>query len=225
MLFAKSRGVVALERAAEKELLRLGKGKPRDAFLASMARQYCRKVRTTVRDEVMGAAILTVGMRGFLRAGEIMGLKFKHVVVHFGYISLKLGTRKNWLRNAPLIFLDKSGTVTCPVENLVRWMRMRRRELGRCGPEDYVFSTKKGNSTPISYKIISDLVRGAARAAGVEGNFSGHSLRIGGATEAMLAGFSELEIRIMGDWKSNAYMRYLRGVQPAAMGASRKMGL
>ena len=47
-------------------------------------------------------------------------------------------------------------------------------------------------------------------------NLSGHSLRIGGATEALIGGMTELQIRVMGDGKSDAYMRYLRGVEPAA---------
>ncbi len=222
--FVKTKAVKALERAAEMELTKRG-AKPRDAFLSSMARYFCVKVNKYKRDDVMGAAILTIGIRGFLRAGEIMGLKFKHITAHFGYLTLNLGSRKNRRRDAPVIFLDESrNKSSCPVKNLQRWMEMRKTE-GHAGPEDYVFTTAPKKKIHISYKHVSDLVRKAAEMAGASGNFSGHSLRIGGATEALMAGFSELQVRVMGDWKSDAYMRYLRAVEPAALGASRRMGL
>ena len=213
-----------LERTAEKEMVKNG-AKPRDAFLSEMARHFCENMNLNSRHDVQCAAILTVGLRGLLRAGELMGLKFKHIRNHLGYQTLEFETRKNARSRVPLIFLDATGNITCPVACLKRWVKWREME-GPIRPDDYVFNTKPGNSIRISYKIIADMVRKAAKAAGYKDlNVSGHSLRIGGATEAMMAGFSELEIRIMGDWKSNAYMRYLRAVQPAAMGASARMGL
>ena len=39
---------------------------------------------------------------------------------------------------------------------------------------------------------------------------AGHSMRIGGATQLMAAGFGGTIIKLMGRWSSDCYMRYLR---------------
>ena len=55
---------------------------------------------------------------------------------------------------------------------------------------------------------ISYILKQVAKWTHVEGNFSSHSLRIGGASEASFAGFSEAAIKAIGDW--NSVDRYFR---------------
>jgi len=43
-----------------------------------------------------------------------------------------------------------------------------------------------------------------------KGKFTSHSIRIGSATEAALAGFSREWIMILGDWSGDSVDRYLR---------------
>ena len=40
--------------------------------------------------------------------------------------------------------------------------------------------------------------------------YKGHSFRIGAASYAADRGFSDAQIRMLGRWKSNAFLRYLR---------------
>ena len=90
----KSMVLKQLERTAEKEMV-LNGAKPRDAFLASMAKHFCEHMDPSNRLDVQTAAVLTIGIRGLLRAGEIMGLRFKHIKTHLGYTTLEFDTRKN----------------------------------------------------------------------------------------------------------------------------------
>ena len=40
--------------------------------------------------------------------------------------------------------------------------------------------------------------------------YKGHSFRIGAASWAAAKGFSDSQIRLLGRWKSNAFLRYIR---------------
>lgn len=74
----KSRQILKLEQKAEKVFVERG-DKPRDPFLASMAKDFCLQMNSKSRADVRDAAIITAGMRGMLRSSEIVGLKFKHI--------------------------------------------------------------------------------------------------------------------------------------------------
>ena len=58
---------------------------------------------------------------------------------------------------------------------------------------------------------ISTFLKAVAKQAGLEKKrVSGHSLRIGGATQLMAAEFTEAVIMLMGRWLSDSYKVYLR---------------
>ena len=219
---AKNITIKALERKAEKYMAERG-DKPRDAFLASMAKDFCLQMKHNNRNDVRDAAIITTGMRGMLRSSELAGLRFKHIVREGETVALDLGRRKSMQRNTPVIYLDSTHNITCPPTRLRAWLKIRRSE-GNCGPEDLVFTTDKGK--PLYNALLSDVVRRAAAIASADTlRISSHSLRIGGATEALIGGMTREQIMVMGSWKSDAFMLYLRGVEPASKGASRLMGL
>jgi len=48
-------------------------------------------------------------------------------------------------------------------------------------------------------------------------NVSGHSFRIGGTTELLLRGVAPDVVKIMGRWKSDAFLRYWRSVEAVAL--------
>ena len=58
----------------------------------------------------------------------------------------------------------------------------------------------------------------------LDGKYSGHSLRIGGATAAMQAGLTLEQIQTIGGWKSPAVHLYLRLIGTMQLGTSEKMG-
>jgi hypothetical protein len=48
--------------------------------------------------------------------------------------------------------------------------------------------------------------------------YSGHSFRIGASTFAAECGFSDTQIRAMGHWRSDAFLKYIR--RPSLSSAS-----
>jgi hypothetical protein len=90
----------------------------------------------------------------------------------------------------------------CPVEIIRKYIL----EYGvHAGP----FLSLDGRNR-LSAKAISDGVRTIATHAGIEGNFAGHSLRIGGATEYASKGLGLFMIRSIDLWRSDAVYAYLR---------------
>ena len=71
---------------------------------------------------------------------------------------------------------------------------------------------------------VNSVVKRLAQHLQLDGKYSGHSLRIGGATAAMEAGLTLEQIQAIGGWNSPAVHRYLRLVGTAQMGTSEKMG-
>lgn len=75
---------------------------------------------------------------------------------------------------------------------------------------------------PLRPQSIRLIVRARARAAGIEGNASGHSLRVGGAQSYAAAGASLVEMQLAGRWDSpNMPAKYARG-ELATRGPLRK---
>jgi site-specific recombinase XerD len=91
--------------------------------------------------------------------------------------------------------------------------------------KDFVFPSKRNKqASPAIIKSMIDLVtQTAPECIGLK--IATHSLRISGAVLLMMAGFSATEIQIMGDWKSDIYLRYLRTLGLAVKRATTGMGL
>ena len=90
---------------------------------------------------------------------------------------------------------------------------LRRRTAGR-GP---IFTFKNG-----TYLTRDRLARFLARHF-VDTRINTHSFRIGGATALSQAGIPDSQIQILGRWRSNCFVRYLRIPQNNAVELSRKM--
>ena len=66
----------------------------------------------------------------------------------------------------------------------------------------------------LSDKGISNRVKSMAKAAALEGNYSGHSGRVGLAVRAARSGFSAGETMVQGRWKrADTVARYQRGIE------------
>ncbi|CAG8841884.1 27510_t:CDS:2, partial [Racocetra persica] len=68
--------------------------------------------------------------------------------------------------------------------------------------ESPLFVSRQGKK--ISVSAVGLIVKQFAEHAGLNGRFTAHSLRIGGATAAMATGISLTQIRAIGGWDSKA---------------------
>ena len=105
-------------------------------------------------------------------------------------------------RKGVQLYLPRTDRLLCPVSSLSYFLHHR----GNLPGPLFVFS----DGTALSRRHVTDRLRSILAAAGVDGNFSSHSFRIGAATSASAAGLSDSLIRTLGRWSSDAYLVYVR---------------
>src|SRR5208283_2056890 len=92
--------------------------------------------------------------------------------------------------------IEPSGDpVCCPVRILDEFLLSDSWDEG-----DFVFRSSFRGRGKLSSATISALVKKVAEDAGFKGKFSSHSIRIGGATAAVMGGMSMEQIRSIGHW-------------------------
>ena len=169
------------------------------------------------------AAIVTVGCRALLRYKEMANLKIKDVSFINRQLKIELGTRKNRKQRAAPLHIDPSlnNSNSCPVVWMRRHLDFRLAQGAK--PDDFVFTSKFGKI--ISYNTITEILQQVLKCGPYSHLVvSSHSMRITGAVMMMMAGFDNLKIQIMGHWKSDIFLRYLRTIGIAAEQATTRMG-
>lgn len=97
-------------------------------------------------------------------------------------------------------FMLEEQLVLCPVAAVSAYLTVRRQVPGPL----YIYE----DGIPLSRPR---LVRNALSVTGASlSQYSGHSFRIGAATTAAEAGFSDSLIKTLGRWRSSALQRYIR---------------
>ena len=105
-------------------------------------------------------------------------------------------------RKVVQLYLPRTDRLLCPVSSLFYFLHHR----GNLPGPLFVFS----DGTALSRRHVTDRLHSILAAAGVDGNFSSHSFRIGAATSVSAAGLSDSLIRTLGRWSSDAYLVYVR---------------
>ena len=175
---------------------------------------------TSVEDLVFWAAAL-VAFFGFLRKANLFPSsthKFdpsKHLsrldfsLYHWGILlhirwskTIQYGER---VLSTPLPRLQ--GHPLCPVDAVLRAL-IATRGAPPGGPAFMI--PRAGGFIPLSPAKFISLLKSHLSALGFSPvNFSGHSFRRGAATWALTRGLPGEVIKILGDWKSDAYLAYL----------------
>lgn len=173
----------------------------RIVHVATLAGMLDLNKQVNLRDVV----ILIIGLIGFARALELTTLTPEDVRRTGRHYTLTLNRCKTRIASsrAEVIVPWNDNMPVNPAKLLERYMRVR-------ASTPALFSTTKG--TRLSPQTVSQIVKRRLQEIKITGNFSSHSLRIGGAVLACEQGKTELEIRSLGGWKSNAIFQYVRDI-------------
>jgi len=107
------------------------------------------------------------------------------------------------------IHLGLNDTPVCPYKPLKHYLNLRDGLFPPYNPASSPLFVEP-TGLPVNKSRFAQRLADLAILIGVEGKVTPHSLRIGAATAAWRAGFSDSQIQAMGRWKSQAFLKYLR---------------
>ena len=168
-------------------------------------------------EQVMLWAACCTGFFGFLRAGEFTCSPADVTDPPLAVSDIAVDSRENprlvtvHLRQSKTdpfgvgchVFLGRTNTTPCPVAAILNYLAARPTAPGPL----FIFA----DGTPLSRPVLVSRLREALARAGVDSrHFAGHSFRIGAATAAAQAGYSDSFIQSLGRWQSSAFTAYIR---------------
>jgi site-specific recombinase XerD len=161
----------------------------------------------TTLGDVRDRALLLMGFAGALRRSELVALDVEDISEDDEGLIVVLRRSKvdqegvGETRGLPY----GSRPMTCPVRAWRAWIEASGITEGAA----FRAVTRHGrlSAKRLSDRAVADMVKRRAEQAGVDGDFAGHSLRAGFATEAYAQGTPELAIMRHGRWRSASVMR------------------
>ena len=167
-------------------------------------------VEDTRKSESLSNVRLTaaclLAFAGFLRFDELSKLRPVDLKIDDQKMTVVIRSSKtDQLWKGSELVIARTGTTTCPVQMLERYISM-----GQISKEDTrplfrpITKSKKGRASGnLTYSRMRELLRDKLRQLGYPPDrFSVHSLRAGGATAAANAGVSDCLFKRHGRWRS-----------------------
>ena len=166
-------------------------------------------------DEVMLWAACILGFFSFMRAGEFTRVSSTEDTLSVADVSvdsrdnpqvlavLLRRSKTDPFRAGVHLYIGRTGDVLCPVTAVLGYLAIRPPSIGPL----FLFE----DGIPLSRTCLITHMRAALSQAGVDtAGYSGHSFRIGAASTAARAGFSDSFIQTLGRWKSAAFSTNMR---------------
>ena len=144
----------------------------------------------------------------FPKISELSQLRRSHISIYSKHVLVQ--SKTDIYREGREVVISRTGTVTCPVNMLERYLCMAKinvdsdefifRSISYCkSTDDY----KLRNSGSISYTRAREILLEALGSVGVDKSLFGlHSLRSGGASAAAAAGIEDRIFKKHGRWMS-----------------------
>lgn len=129
--------------------------------------------------------------------------------------SLEYTDQKNSVRGEKIRHAASGDPDICPVRAVERRIQHLRRFHAPAETPLYTYYADSGVPRDCHTQLVTKLLKQAAERAfprtGIpKGKISARSLRPGGATAMLCAGFAPIDIQLVGRWNSEAMLRYLR---------------
>ena len=169
-------------------------------------------------------AMFTVSFFGLMRIGEVTMAKNKQVPLMLSQVAfspnrvtLTISNFKHNKSNKPVeIYLERQNDpAICPVYNLANYVLMRGYSAGPL----FAFP----DVSPVPRQFFSKNLRLLITFAGLDSSrYLGHSFRIGGASYYAELGYTDAQLRLMGRWGSNAFIKYIRHVRALSAAPGRR---
>ena len=169
-------------------------------------------------------SLALLGMAGALRRSEIVALEVSDITSSAEGIRIVIRRSKgDQFGEGQVIAITRTNSELCPVANLEAYLRQAAITEGR------VFRAidRHGNlKTSMTDQSVALIVKKLAGRAGLEGEYSGHSLRAGFATQAAKNGVEERRIAYTTRHKNMEVLRkYIREGNLFANAVTADLGL
>ena len=105
-------------------------------------------------------------------------------------------------RKGCFLHIGRGEYPLCAIHSLLAYLNQRGDTPGP------LFLFQDGR--PLTRALLTSWLRDILSSAGIQGNFSSHSFRIGAATVAARNGIPDHQIQALGRWTSSAYLLYIR---------------
>jgi integrase len=157
------------------------------------------------------AALLLVGWKGALRTDDLHRLDITDIVTTDDGLLVHLRRSKTDQTGAGRTVAITTTTPGDPLDAVAAWARWRNRlsaHVFHTGPAWRAIDRYGARPRPsrLTTKSLDAIIARRAGAAGLVGDFGGHSLRRGFATSALAGGATERAVQRHGRWRSPASM-------------------
>lgn len=170
----------------------------------SSLRLLCQTMFVTAFFALLRIGELTVTSPGSPNTILVRNLSFHFNRKRVHSASILFQTFKHSQGQSATVTLKRhNNKKTCPVRLLFKY---RKHFTHISGP---LFCFECG--CPVSSTFFRSILRSCVLKCGLDASaFTTHSFRIGGATHAYECNLADARIKLLGRWKSNAFMKYIR---------------
>lgn len=167
----------------------------------------------SVYNRSLFSAMFLLAFAAFLRVGEMTSsgqlpsnnITLSNIVMYNDSMKLSLYRYKHHYTGPPHVMQIRGDSLSkhCPVLAMKNFLAQRG---SKCGA---LFMLCGGK--PVTRTFFHSILKQSLGFCNLDcSRYKGHSFRIGAATSAMLAGYSDVQIRHLGRWHSDAFRRYIR---------------
>ena len=177
-----------------------------------------RSLDLSIFDHCMFWAACNLAYFGFLRSAEftVPNLASFTSALHLSVCDISVDSDSNPsclrvrikasktdpFRKGCFVHIGRGRFPLCALQAVLAYLAVR----GNLGGLLFLFQ----DGRPLTRAVLTAQLREILAGAGVSGNFSSHSFRIGAATVAARNGIPDHLIQALGRWSSSAYQLYIR---------------